>query len=359
MSLTPNIKSQTQNKRSATPNTKRQICIFMKIDIHTHIMPATMPNWVKKFGYGDFIHLEHRNCKACMMKGDKLFREVEDNCFDEKVRMRDMNDTNVDVQVLSTIPVLFNYWAKPEDGMETSRFFNDHIADTIVKHPKSFIGIGTVPLQDIDLAIKEMERCVNELKMPGLEIGSNINGKNLGDEIFFPFYKRAEELGCALFVHPWEMMGEQQMQKYWLPWLVGMPAETSRAICSLIFSGVFEKFPKLRIAFAHGGGSFPLTIGRIEHGFNVRPDLVAIDNPFNPRNYIGKFWIDSLVHDEKAMNYILEVMGEDFICLGSDYPFPLGEHRPGSLIESMAFSNNQKEKLLYKNALDWLGLEAG
>ncbi len=316
-----------------------------------------MPNWVKKFGYGDFIHLEHRNCKACMMKGDKLFREVEENCFDVDVRMKEMRETNVDVQVLSTIPVLFNYWAKPQDGMETSRFFNDHIAESVVKNPKNFIGIGTVPLQDIDLAIKEMERCVSELKMPGLEIGSNINGVNLGDESFFPFYKRAEEIGCALFVHPWEMMGEQQMQKYWLPWLVGMPAETSRAICSLIFSGVFEKFPRLRVAFAHGGGSFPITIGRIEHGFNVRPDLVAIDNPVNPRNYIGKFWIDSLVHDKNAMQFIVDTMGEDHICLGSDYPFPLGEHRPGELIDSMNYPAEWKDKLLYGNALKWMGVE--
>jgi aminocarboxymuconate-semialdehyde decarboxylase len=327
----------------------------MKIDIHTHIMPDKMPNWAAKFGYGEFIHLEHLNCKACMMKGDKLFREVEDNCFKANVRIDEMNSTSVDIQVLSTIPVLFNYWANAKDGLETSRFFNDHICETVTNNPNQFIGIGTVPLQDIDLAIKEMERCVSELKMPGLEIGSNINGKNLGDEMFFPFYQRAEELGCALFVHPWEMMGEQQMQKYWLPWLVGMPAETSRAICSMIFSGVFEKFPKLRVAFAHGGGSFPLTIGRIEHGFKVRPDLVAIDNPINPRDYIGKFWIDSLVHDEGAMNYIIKVMGEDSICLGSDYPFPLGEHHPGSLIESMNLSESTQEKLLYKNAMDWLG----
>lgn len=313
-----------------------------------------MPNWVQKFGYGDFIHLEHRNCKACMMKGDKLFREVEDNCFDATVRMKEMDDTEVNVQVLSTIPVLFNYWAKPKDGLETSRFLNDHIADTVAKNTSRFMGIGTVPLQDIDLAIGEMERCVTELKMPGLEIGSNINGANLSDTRFFPFYKRAEELGCSLFVHPWEMMGEQQMQKYWLPWLVGMPAETSRAICSMIFGGVFEQFPNLKVAFAHGGGSFPLTIGRIEHGFNVRTDLVAIDNAINPRDYIGKFWIDSLVHDEHAMRFIMDVMGEDKICLGSDYPFPLGEHHPGKMIEEMQMDVNSVEKLFYKNAQDWL-----
>lgn len=328
----------------------------MKIDIHTHIMPDKMPNWVQKFGYGEFIHLEHRNCDACMMKGEKLFRVVEKNCYDAVERIKDMEETNVDVQVLSTIPVLFNYWAKPTDGLETSRFFNDHIADTVSKEPARFIGLGTVPLQDIDAAIKEMERCVTELKMPGLEIGSNINGKNLSDSYFFPFYEAAQKLGCALFIHPWEMMGEAQMEKYWLPWLVGMPAETSRAICSMIFGGVFEKFPKLRVAFAHGGGSFPFTIGRIKHGFDVRPDLVAIDNAISPEKYIGKFWIDSLVHDKKALSYLLDVMGEDNICLGSDYPFPLGEHKPGRLIEKMDLGKKTTRNLLYKNALDWLGL---
>ena len=315
-----------------------------------------MPNWAQKFGYGEFIHLEKRNCKACMIKGDKLFREVEENCFDPVVRIKEMDESSVSLQVLSTIPVLFNYWAKAKDGLETSRFFNDHIAETVNKYPGRFIGIGTVPLQDIELSIGEMERCIKELKMPGLEIGSNINGINLSDERFFSFYAAAEKLGCALFIHPWEMMGEQQMQKYWLPWLVGMPAETSRAICSMIFGGVFERFPKLRVAFAHGGGSFPMTIGRIAHGFNVRPDLVAVDNSLNPRDYIGRFWIDSLVHDEKAMQYIIEVMGADRICLGSDYPFPLGEHHPGKLIEEMKTDNELKEKLFFKNAGNWLDL---
>ena len=317
-------------------------------------MPDKMPNWAKKFGYGEFVHLEQRNCKACMMKGDKVFREVEDNCFDVSLRQKEMDETGVTMQVLSTIPVLFNYWAKPKDGLETSRYLNDHIANSVIKFPERFMGIGTVPLQDVDMAIAEMERCVAALKMPGLEIGSNINGANLSDEKFFLFYKRAEELGCSLFIHPWEMMGEAQMPKYWLPWLVGMPAETSRAICSMIFGGVFEKFPKLKVAFAHGGGSFPATIGRIEHGFNVRPDLVAIDNAHNPREYIGKFWIDSLVHDAKTLHLIMDIMGEDKICLGSDYPFPLGEHHPGKLIEQMDFSKPVADKLLYKNTQDWL-----
>lgn len=328
----------------------------MKIDIHTHIMPEHMPNWTRKFGYGEFIHLEHRNCEACMMKGDKLFRVVGENCINEDVRLKEMDETDVTIQVLSTIPVLFNYWAKPADGLETSGFFNDHIAETVSKNPKRFVGLGTVPLQDVDLAIKEMERCVKELKMPALEIGTNINGENLSEKRFFPFYEAAEKLGCALFIHPWEMMGEDKMQKYWLPWLVGMPAETARAICSMIFGGVFEIFPGLRVAFAHGGGSFPFTMGRIQHGFDVRPDLVAVDNAISPKEYAGKFWVDSLVHDKNAFQYLLEVIGEDKICLGSDYPFPLGEHKPGRLIEKMKLGKKIEKKLFYRNAEEWLGI---
>lgn len=216
-----------------------------------------------------------------------------------------------------------------------------------------------MPLQDVDLAIKEMERCVKELKMPGLEIGTNVNGKNLNEPEFFPFYEQAEKFGCALFIHPWEMMGEKEMEKYWLPWLVGMPAETTRAICSIIFGGVFEKFPKLRVAFAHGGGSFPYTIGRIEHGFNVRPDLVQVDNAIHPKKYLDNFWVDSLVHDEHSFQFLRDTMSDDKICLGSDYPFPLGEHSPGELIESLKLAKETEEKLLYKNALDWLNLTLG
>lgn len=329
----------------------------MKIDIHTHIMPDKIPNWFEKFGYGDFITLQHHKpCCAKMIKGDTFFREIEHNCWDATVRMKEMDDTEVTVQVLSTIPVLFNYWANPKHGLETSRFFNDHIASVVEQHPHRFSGLGTVPLQDIDLAIKEMERCIVSLKMPGIEIGSNINGRNLSDPYFNPFWEAAEKLGASIFVHPWEMMGENDMQRYWLPWLVGMPAETSRAICSMIFGGVFERYPYLKVAFAHGGGSFPATIGRIEHGFNVRPDLCAIDNPHNPRNYIGKFWIDALVHDEKALDFIIDVMGGDKICMGSDYPFPLGEHHPGKLIETHITDQQLKDQLLAKNAMDWLGV---
>ncbi|MEP6904215.1 MAG: amidohydrolase family protein [Actinomycetota bacterium] len=330
----------------------------MKIDIHTHILPREIPRWKDKFGYGGFITLEHHKpCCARMLKDNgHFFREVEDNCWSAEKRIEECNDFGVNVQVLSTVPVMFSYWARGADGAEISQFLNDGIAEIVAKYPKRFIGLGTVPMQNTKLAIKELERC-KQIGLVGVQIGSNINQLNLGEPQFFDFFAACEELGMAVFVHPWEMMGESVMQKYWLPWLVGMPAETSRAICSLIFSGVLEKCKNLRICFAHGGGSFPYTLGRIEHGFQVRPDLVAADNDRNPREYLGKFWLDSLVHDEKMLEYLVKLISADKIALGTDYPFPLGELEPGKIIESMNFDEKTKAKLLHGAALEWLNLK--
>ncbi len=328
----------------------------MKIDIHTHILPRNWADLKAKYGYGGWVNLEHHahGCARMMIDG-KLFREVQENLWDANVRMRDCDGCGVTMQVLSTVPVMFSYWAKPNDALDLSRFLNDHIADIVRTYPKRFIGLGTIPMQAPGLAIKELERCVKELGLAGIEIGSHVNDWNLSDENLFAVFEAAEDLGAAIFVHPWDMMGKERMPKYWLPWLVGMPAEMSLAICSMIFGGVFERLPKLRVAFAHGGGSFPATIGRIEHGFNVRPDLVAVDNNVNPRNYLGRFYLDSLVHDKVLLKYLLDLVGEEKMALGSDYPFPLGEAKPGSLIESMGLSEKTIDRLMSGSALEWLG----
>jgi aminocarboxymuconate-semialdehyde decarboxylase len=331
---------------------------ILTIDIHTHILPEHIPNWKEKFGYGGFITLDHHKpcCARMLQDTGKFFREIEDNCWSAEKRMAECDHQHVNVQVLSTVPVMFSYWAKPQDCLELSKFLNDHIAGIVSRFPKRFVGLGTIPMQSPELAVKELERC-KKIGLAGIQIGTNINQQNLNDPLFLPIFQACEELGLAVFVHPWEMMGEKEMQKYWLPWLVGMPAETSRAICSMIFGGVFNKCPKLRVAFAHGGGSFPSTIGRIEHGFNCRPDLVAVDNPINPRNYLDKFWIDSLVHDPLMLDFVVKLFGAEKIALGSDYPFPLGELEPGKLIKSMPYETAKKEMLLHGAALSWLGLK--
>lgn len=331
---------------------------MLTIDIHTHILPENIPHWKEKFGYGGFIQLDHHKpCCARMIKDDgKFFREVEDNCWSAETRIRECTHHHVDVQVLSTVPVMFSYWAKPQDTLDISKFLNDHIADIVQRYPKRFVGLGTIPMQETRLAVQELERC-KAIGMKGIQIGSNINQKNLNEPEFFEIFAACEELGMAVFIHPWEMMGEKDMQRYWLPWLVGMPAETSRAISSLIFGGVLEKLPNLRIALAHGGGSFPATVGRLKHGFDCRPDLVAIDNAVSPEQYIGKFWIDSLVHDPRMLDFVVDMFGANRVALGSDYPFPLGENIPGTLIKNMNWEDTKKEMVLSGAALQWLGME--
>ncbi|MDN4164047.1 amidohydrolase family protein [Cytophagales bacterium LB-30] len=331
---------------------------MLKIDMHSHILPAKLPNFSKKFGYGDFISLHHhKQGFAKMMKGNQFFREIAENCWDPQVRIEEYKEFHTQVQVVCTIPVMFSYWAKPEDCLELSRFLNDHIAEVVNLHPKNYIGLGTVPMQDADLAIKELERIKYELKFPGIQIGSNINDKNLNEAEFYPIFEACEKLGLAVLVHPWNMMGQSQMNKYWLPWLVGMPAETSRAICSMIFGGVFEKLPNLRTCFAHAGGSFFATIGRIEHGFMCRPDLVAIDNNHNPREYLNKFWIDCITHDPLMLEYVLRLMDSKKVCLGSDYPFPLGDLEIGAFVEKMNLAPQALDDIMHQATLDWLQLE--
>lgn len=330
---------------------------MLKIDVHTHILPRDLPRWKDKFGYGGFIGLDHHapSCARMIRDDGVSFRDVGSNCWNPEKRIEECDAAGVNVQVLSTVPVMFSYWAKPADGADVARFLNDHIAEVVTEFPLRFIGLGTVPLQDTALAIKELESCKGQ-GLVGVQIGTNVNQLNLGEPQFFDFFAACEEQEMAVFVHPWNVMGESDMQKYWLPWLVGMPAEVSRAICSLIFSGVLERLPNLRICFAHGGGSFPATIGRIEHGFNVRPDLCAIDNPHSPRRYLSRMYFDSLVHEAAKLDYLVKLVGADQVALGSDYPFPLGEAEPGKLIENAGYDDEIKAMLLHGAALNWLNL---
>src|SRR6266404_3606498 len=350
----------------------------MKIDLHTHILPRDWPDLDAKYGYSGFVRLDHyKPCCARMMVGDRLFREISDNVWEPTRRIEEMDGEEVSMQVLSTVPVMFSYWAKPTDALDVSRRLNDHIAEVVRDHPTRFIGLGTIPMQDADLAAAELERCVRQLGLCGAQIGTHVDANphfgrvdtlNLDNAALQPVWSAAEEVNAAIFVHPWDMLGSERMPKYWLPWLVGMPAESSLAICSMIFGGVFERFPTLRVAFAHGGGAFPGTIGRIEHGFHVRPDLVAIDNQTNPRKYLARsdnakggspsrFYVDSLVHDADALKLLIKVFGAERVALGSDYPFPLGEAEPGRLIESIAdLSTKQKAQLLSETAREFLGL---
>ena len=332
----------------------------MKIDVHTHILPRDLPDLKARYGYGGFVRLEHQGPGCAHMTIDgELFRRVGASCWDAAERLRDCDRDDVSVQVLSTVPVMFSYWAEPRHTHDLARLLNDHIAAVVAEHPGRFVGLGTVPLQSTDLAIRELERCLQELGFPGIEIGTHVNGRNLDHPDLFPVFEAAQELGAAIFVHPWDMLGRDRLDRYCLAWLVGMPAETALAICSLIFGGVLERLPRLRLLFAHGGGSFPGTIGRLEHGYRERPDLCARDSRMSPRQALGRFYLDSLVHDPALLRALVDLVGADRVALGSDYPFPLGERRPGAVIDAVPeFAPAVRERLLCGTALEWLGLRA-
>lgn len=329
---------------------------MLKIDTHAHYLPRDWPDLTAKYGDKRFPVIHHGDDgRHRIYKDGKFFREIWPKTWDAQERIEDYARFGIQVQVISTVPVMFSYWAAPHHALELHQSLNDHMAETCRKHPMHYAGIGTVPLQSPRLAMQELERCMDQLGLDGVQIGSHINDWNLDAEELRPFFEAAQDLGAAVLVHPWDMMGTDSMPKYWMPWLVGMPAEQSRAACALIFGGVLEQFPRLKIMLAHGGGSFPYTIGRIEHGFNMRPDLVATDNPRNPREYFSRLYFDSCVHDNLALRYLIDTVGIERVMLGTDYPFPLGEQEPGSGIQALALSRTEQDQLFHGTALSWLG----
>ena len=337
---------------------------MLKIDVHAHYLPRDWPDLAAKYGDARFPVIHHGDDgRSRIYKDGKFFREIWAKTWDPQIRIDEYADFGVQVQVLSTVPVMFSYWAKANHALELHQALNDHMAEACRNYPRNYAGIGTVPLQSPTLAIRELERCMDQLGLQGVQIGSHLHLAdgghwNLDAPELFPFFEAAAELGAAVLVHPWDMMGSDSMPKYWLPWLVGMPAEQARAACSLVFGGVLERLPKLKVCMAHGGGSFPYTIGRIEHGFNMRPDLVATDNFRNPRDYLQRLYFDSWVADDAALRYLLETCGSERVMLGTDYPFPLGEQVPGEGIERLQLDEAQRARLYHGTALEWLGLPA-
>jgi aminocarboxymuconate-semialdehyde decarboxylase len=325
-------------------------------DIHTHFFPKAWPDLAARFGTPDWPSLQHTEPgKAVIMIGTRVFRHVTAACWDATVRLEEMDRDGVTQQIVSATPVLFSYNREPQQALDCSRLFNDAALELCSGGKGRLRALCQVPLQDIEASCAELTRCMRAGHL-GVQIGNHIGDKNLDDPGIVTFLHHCADEGAAVFVHPWDMMAPGRMPKYMMPWTVGMPAETQLSLVALIVSGALDRLPaRLRICFAHGGGSFAFLLGRLQNAWEQQ-ELARGAAQFPPRHYLNRFYVDSAVFDERTLQFLVEIMGADRVLLGSDYPFPLGEERVGSLIRESQFSPETKTKLLGANAETWLGL---
>ncbi len=326
------------------------------IDIHNHFFPRSWPDLAQRYGTPDWPWIKHTEAgKAEIMVGDRFFRHVYSACWDPEVRLREMDRDGIDLQVISATPVLFAYDRPPEHALDCAQLFNDAALELCSRGHGRLRSLCQVPLQDIDAACRELSRCMRAGHL-GVQIGNHVGEKNLDDPGVVTFLHHCAEEGAAVLVHPWDMMSRERMPNYMMPWTVGMPAETQLAVVALILSGAFDRLPAtLRICFAHGGGSFAFLLGRLENAW--RHHTVARGKcDFAPAHYLSRFYVDSAVFEERTLGFLVQTMGSDRVVLGSDYPFPLGEERIGSLIRGSSLTAPVKNALLSGNAQRFLRL---
>ena len=325
------------------------------IDIHSHFFPESWPDLCARYGSKDWPWIKHTEPgKAVIMLGDREFRHIYSACWDPEVRLQELDRDGIDLQVISATPVLFGYERPAEHALDCAKMFNDAALELCARGNGRLKSLCQVPLQDIDLACKELSRCMRAGHL-GVQIGNHVGPKNLDDPGIVTFLSHCADEGAAVLVHPWDMMARERMPNYMMPWTVAMPAETQLAIVSLIMSGAFDRLPKsLRICFAHGGGSFAFLLGRLENAWAHHP-VARGKCELSPSKYVDRFYVDSAVYDAETLRFLVSVMGEDRVVQGSDYPFPLGEERLGGVIRESGLPERVKQKLLADNVATFLG----
>ena len=329
------------------------------IDIHAHFLPRTWPDLAARFGTPGWPWMRHSpGGKAMLMLGEQEFRPVSSACWDPDVRLEAMDRDGVDVQIMCATPLLFAYNRPASQALECARIFNDAALEICARAPRRLKSLCQVPLQDTELACRELSRAMNDGHI-GVQIGNHVGARELNDAGILTFLEHCAAEDAAVFVHPWDMMATERMPRYQLPWLVAMPAETQLSILWLILSGALERLPRsLKLCFAHGGGSFPYLLGRVDNAWRNR-DIVREDCPHPPSSYLDRFYVDAAVFSGEALEFLVKVMGEDRVMLGSDYPFPLGEQHVGSLIRAQdSLPLATRDKLLHANAARFFDLQS-
>lgn len=328
------------------------------VDVHTHIVPNGWPSLPDACGGGDgwpWLRIDSER-DAMIMVGEREFRAIGKEAWDAFARLTDMADDGVDVQVISPTPLFFSYDRPADQAAKCARIFNDLTLSMTQGAPEKLIPFCQVPLQDADLACEELDRCLANGHV-GVEIGNHVGERDLDDAAIVTFLQHCASVGAPVFVHPWDMPSHARVNRWMAQWLTGMPAETHLSILALILGGVFDRVsPDLRLCFAHGGGSFAFWLGRVENAWHRRSDVVRGASEHPPSHYLDRFYVDSVVFDAPSLRLLVDVMGEDRVVLGSDYPYPLGERPVGQVVRKADFlTAEQREKIMSTNALRFLG----
>jgi aminocarboxymuconate-semialdehyde decarboxylase len=322
------------------------------IDIHTHYVPN---GWDNLGPNTPTLRVETEHDAVIMLNG-REFRRIQSDCWDAEVRLKDMDEDGVDIQVVSPTPVFFSYAADPVQAARIAAIMNDLALEICAPDPRRFRPMCQVPLQDPDAACAELTRCVAAGHV-GVEIGNHVGDQDLDAAGIVTFLQHAASLGAPVFVHPWDMTGSARLNRWMAQWLVGMPSETHLSVLAMILGGVFDQVPDtLKIAFAHGGGSFAFWLGRMDNAWHKRRDIIGTsEHP--PSHYLGRFHVDSVVFDERPLKLLVDTVGPDRVVVGSDYPYPLGERPAGDVVRRASFLDEAtRAKILSGNARAFLGL---
>ncbi|WP_298704040.1 amidohydrolase family protein [uncultured Variovorax sp.] len=326
------------------------------IDIHTHVVPAEFPPYLgQRLGVRWPSMVPAHACHRHVMLDDKVYRTVSHQCWDCQVRLADMDAMRIGRQVLSPMPELLSYWLAGEDAAVLTRFLNESIAGMVQQAPARFIGLGAVPLQDVERAIGELDHAIHQCGLAGVEIGSNIDNVSIGDARFLPFFEAAERWGAAIFVHALRPAGmDRLVGPPILEQALAFPGEVGLAAASLLTGGTLARCPRLRIAFSHGGGTLAQLLPRLQHAWESFPALREA-MPTAPRVAARALYVDDLVYDAPTIDHLLQAFGATRLMLGSDYPFAIMDKDPVGRLDALPLDVATEQLLRCGNAQRWLG----
>jgi aminocarboxymuconate-semialdehyde decarboxylase len=327
-----------------------------RFDVHTHVIPPQLPRLAERYAGSWPSLLATGPCTADLLLGTDFFRALDNRCWDAGRRIEDMDAEQVAVQVVSPIPVTFCYRLDAEGVGELARAQNEWIAELVREAPDRFAGLGTVALQDPAAAAVLVTECVTALGLRGVEIGTNVDGLALDDPSLEEFWAACAATGAVVLVHPWQVLGEERLGRHGLLYSVGMPAETAAAAATLMLGGVLDRHPDLRIILAHGGGALLAMLPRIERCLTMLPGMTP--PALAPRDYLRRFWYDSLVYDPGTVRSLVDAVGADRVMVGSDYPFPIAERPVGSTVVAAGLDDDTTTTVLHGTAARLFGLGA-